>query len=155
MRNHTSAETSLYPHPPCRSVETCKKVSSPDTPSYSNLTLDTLLSSTAFRSAVPLDKFPGKTSTGSPISSQRMNRTGNVDAIAREEHDPLTSMHYNKCPKGQVHRTMRSGAIATFAILTPLTRGVKSRAELARMGSFQLTNISTIDIRGIYIVTHL
>jgi len=69
----------------------------------------------------------------------------NVNAVAREGHKSHPNTYQNKCPKGQINRAPRSGAIAIFSILTPPAREVENRTKRAWVGSLFFGYISKID----------
>ena len=54
-------------------------------------------------------------------------KAGDVSAAARKGREKLANTHQNKCPKGQINRAPRSGAIAKNAISPPWVGGRKSR----------------------------
>jgi len=47
----------------------------------------------------------------------------NVNAVSRERCESHTTMHKNKCPKGQSNRVPRSGGIAIFFDFDPPSEG--------------------------------
>jgi len=79
------------------------------------------------------------------LSASRSPEAGNTDVAARQGRDPFVNAYQNKQPKGRDDSTPRLGAIAIFAILTPLAQGVRNPTKRARVGSIPFGYISKID----------
>jgi len=69
---------------------------------------------------------------------------GNVDATAREGHNPIANICQIRCPKGRSNRPTRSNTIAIF-MFDPPGQGSKNRIDLIRMGSVPFILVRKID----------
>ena len=79
-------------------------------------------------------------------SASTSPKVGNVDAFARDGAHSLRNTYQDNCPKGQIERMPRSGAITTFVILTPLKWGTETARKKPKVGSIPFVLVSKIDV---------
>ena len=70
----------------------------------------------------------------------------NINVVVRERHGLYANTYHIIHPKGQHEQVPHSGAIAKFAILTPLSEGPKTARNEPNIGLLPLVYISIIDI---------